>query len=69
MNLEDYRIECGLSKLELAREARIDFNTLQRAITGETVTLNSAAKIARAISQRLGRQVHFKDIDGLNVRT
>jgi len=69
MTLEDLRIECGWSKLELAREARIDFNTLQRAVTGEVVTLNSAAKIARAISQRLGRQIHFKDIDGLNVRS
>lgn len=69
MNLENLRIECGMSKLELAREAKVDFNTLQRAISGETITLNSAAKIARAISQRLGRQVHFRDIDGLNVRT
>lgn len=69
MTLEEMRLECGLSKLELAREAKVDFNTLQRAITGETITLNSASRIARAISQRLGRTVRYQDIDGLNVKT
>jgi transcriptional regulator with XRE-family HTH domain len=69
MTLDELRIECGWSKLELAREAKIDFNTLQRAITGETISLNTAAKIARAISQGLGRAIHFQQIDGLNVKT
>jgi hypothetical protein len=69
MTLEEMRLECGLSKLELAREARVDFNTLQRAITGEVITLNSASRIARAISQKLGRTVRYQDIDGLNVKT
>jgi hypothetical protein len=68
MTLEEMRLECGLSKLELAREARVDFNTLQRALTGEIITLNSAAKIARAISQKLGRTVRYQDIEGLNVK-
>jgi transcriptional regulator with XRE-family HTH domain len=68
MTLEEMRLECGWSKLELAREAKVDFNTLQRALTGETITLNSAAKIARAISRGLGRTVHYQQIDGLNVK-
>jgi transcriptional regulator with XRE-family HTH domain len=69
MTLEELRLECGWSKLELAREAKVDFNTVQRAITGEVITLGSAAKIARAISKGLGRSVPWQQVDGLNVRT
>lgn len=68
MNLEELRLEAGLSKLEFAREARVDFNTLQRALTGEIITIGSAAKIARAISQRLGRPIGWQQIEGLNVK-
>ena len=68
MTLEELRIEAGLSKLELAREARVDFNTLQRAITGEIITLGSAAKIARAISGALGRSIPWQQIEGLKVK-
>jgi len=67
MTLEELRLEAGLSKLELAREARVDFNTLQRALTGKVIKLGSAAKIARAISQKLGRPIGWQQIEGLNV--
>ena len=66
--LEEYRIECGFSQSELARRAGIDFNTLRRALEGETVSATTARKIARAISQELGREVRYNDISGLKVR-
>ncbi len=69
MTLDELRLECGWSKLELARRASMDFNTLNRAITGELITLNTAAKIAHAISKHLGRSISWQQIDGLNVRT
>lgn len=69
MNLEDYRIACGWSKNEMARESRIDITTLNRAISGDEVTLNTAQKIAYAISQRLGRSIRPNEIEGLNVKT
>jgi predicted transcriptional regulator len=68
MTLDELRLECGLSKLELARQAGIDFSTLQRAITGVPVLVNTASRIARAISKALGKTVRYQDIDGLNIK-
>ena len=67
MTLEDLRLESGLSKRELARQSGVDFNTVQRAITGEVISLNTAAKIARALSRALNRTIRHQDIDGLNI--
>ena len=68
MTLEDYRLECDWSKNEMCRQASLDFTTLQRALSGETITSRSAEKLARAISKRLGRTVRIADIEGLNVK-
>lgn len=68
MTLEDYRIECGWSKNEMARQSGMDFNTLNRAMNGETVSIGTADKLARAISKRIGRNIRFQEIDGLNVK-
>lgn len=68
MTLEDFRIECGWSKNELARMANMDFNTLNRAMHGGLVSIGTADKLARAISSRLGRTIRFQDIEGLNVK-
>jgi transcriptional regulator with XRE-family HTH domain len=68
MTLEDYRIECGWSKNEMARQAGMDFNTLNRAMNGETVSIGTADKLARAISSRVGRTVRFQQIEGLSVK-
>jgi len=66
MNLEDYRITCGWSKNEMARQASMDFNTLNRALNGENVSLGTADKIAAAISRKLGRSIPWQTIEGLN---
>lgn len=68
MNLEEYRIECGWSKNEMARQSGVDTNTLGRAINGVSISITTADKIARAISKRLDRTIRFKDIEGLNVK-
>jgi DNA-binding XRE family transcriptional regulator len=67
MTLEDYRIECTWSKNEMARQAGMDLNTLNRAISGKNISINTAGKLARAISKKLGRTVTFQQIEGLNV--
>lgn len=67
MTLDDYRIECDWSKNEMARQAGIDFSTLQRAITGELISSRTAEKLARAISKKIGRSIRYSDIEGLNV--
>lgn len=69
MTLDELRIECGWSKLEMARQAHMDFNTLNRAINGEYVSFGTADKIATAISQKLGRSIPWQTIEGLKVKT
>jgi transcriptional regulator with XRE-family HTH domain len=68
MTIEDYRIQLGWSQAELARKADIDINTLKRAINGQQVYKHTAGAIATALSQGLGRQITYKDLDGINLR-
>lgn len=67
MTLDDYRIKCRWSKAEMARQARIDIATLGRAMRGTPVSLDTARKLASAISEGLGRSIHYQDIEGLNI--
>lgn len=67
MTLEEYRRECGWSQSELARQAGLDFNTLKRAMNGESITGRTATALAEALSRGTGRKVRWQDIDGLNV--
>jgi DNA-binding XRE family transcriptional regulator len=67
MKLDDYRIECRWSKAEMARQARIDTNTLNRAINGIPVSSDTARKLASAISEGLGRSISVEQIEGLNI--
>jgi transcriptional regulator with XRE-family HTH domain len=67
MTLDDYRIECRWSKAEMARQAGIDASTLNRAMRGIPVSLDTARKLASAISERLGRSVQWQQFEGLNI--
>lgn len=68
MTLEDYRLLCGWSKNEMARMAKMDFSTLQKAMNGEVISINTANKLAHALSVELGRVVRIPDIEGLKVK-
>jgi transcriptional regulator with XRE-family HTH domain len=68
MNLEQYRVACGWSKKEMAKQADIDFNTVQKALSGESISMRTVNKLAKAISKELGRTIHVQDIEGLAVR-
>jgi transcriptional regulator with XRE-family HTH domain len=67
MTLDDYRIECRWSKAELARQARIDVATLKRAIKGIPISLDTARKLASAVSAGLGYSVTWQQFEDLNV--
>jgi transcriptional regulator with XRE-family HTH domain len=68
MTIEDYRIRLGWSMAELARKANIDVNTLKRAIRGEQVFKHTAGAIASALSQGLGHDITYHDLEGVNVK-
>ena len=68
MTLEEYRLACGWSLSEMARRANIDYNTLKRAVDGESVSMRTARALAQVISGELGQTVRIQDIEGLNVR-
>ncbi len=66
MTIEEYRIKLGWSKAKLAREADIDVGTLNDAISGKRIYKATAGKIANAISEGLGQEITYKDLDGVN---
>lgn len=67
MTLDEYRRECGWSISEMARQAGLDYNTVSKALKGETVSGRTAFALAQAISERLGRAIRYQDIQGLKV--
>jgi len=67
MILDDYRINCRWSKAEMARQAGIDASTLNRAMRGIPVSLDTAKKLASAISERLGHSIQWQEIEDLKI--
>ena len=69
MTIDDYRIQLGWSKSQLANEAGIDMNTLKRAIDGEPIYRATAGKIVNAINEELQRRgqppIKYTDLAGL----
>ncbi|HEX3643705.1 MAG TPA: helix-turn-helix transcriptional regulator [Ktedonobacteraceae bacterium] len=68
MDLEQYRLLCGWSKNEMARQAGTDASTVGKALKGQLVTIATADKLATAISKKLGRSVPWQAIEGLKVK-
>ncbi len=66
MNLEEYRVKLGWSKAELARHAGLRESTVRDAERGKSILKATAGKIANALSEGLGHEITYKDIDGLN---
>ena len=67
MTLEEYRLQCRWSINQLARKAELDFTTTKKALTGVSISRNTANKLAQALTEGLGRPVHIEDIEGLNI--
>ncbi len=63
MTIEEYRIKLGWSKAKLAREADIDVGTLSDAMAGKRIYKATASKIVNALSQGLGYEITYKDLD------
>lgn len=55
----------GWSRRDLARKAGIDPHTVGRAADGDSISPQSAQKIARALSEASGSTVNVGDIRGL----
>jgi hypothetical protein len=55
----------GWSRRDLARNAGIDPHTAGRAADGETISPQSAQRIARALSEASGSTVNVGDIRGM----
>ena len=55
----------GWSQRQLARNAGIDAHTVGRAVDGETISPQSAQRIAKAISEASGTMVQVGKIRGI----
>jgi hypothetical protein len=67
MTIEEYRVKLGWSKAKLAREADIDVGTVNDAIAGKRIYKATAGKIANALSQGLGQEITYKDLEGVHL--
>lgn len=69
MTIDDYRVQFGWSKRQMAQEAGIDTNTLKSAIDGNPVYRATVGKIAQAINRELQRQgeqpIKYTDLEGV----
>jgi len=65
MTIEEYRVKLGWSKARLAREAGIDVSTLNDAMAGKRIYKATASRIARAISEGLGQEITYQELDGV----
>ena len=68
MTIDEYRIKLGWPLAELARRAGIDVNTLRRAMGGQPIFKHTAGAIASALSQGLGYEITYKDLQGITVK-
>ena len=66
MELATIRLNAGLTVGALAREARIDRRTVERAEADEPITLVKATAIANALSRRTG---HTYTVSSLGITT
>ena len=68
MTIQDYRKDLGWSQAELARQAKLNPNTVRKAENGDEVSSQSALAIAEAFSRALEQRILVRDIDNLKVR-
>ena len=68
MTIQDYRKDLGWSQAELARQAKLNPNTVRKAENRDEVSSQSALAIAEAFSRALDQRILVRDIDNLKVR-
>lgn len=65
--LRELRLEAGLTMNGLARLAKVDHTTVDRAERGLRILDVKAHVIVQALAQKLGRKISVEDVEGLNV--
>jgi DNA-binding XRE family transcriptional regulator len=66
-SLKDYRVELGWTPPELARQAKLNRQTIYDAERGKAVRADTAKKLASALSKGLKRRVKPSEIEGLKI--
>jgi transcriptional regulator with XRE-family HTH domain len=68
MTLTELRESVPMNIPDLARAAKVDPQTIRNAEAGQRISARTAKAIADALSDALGKTIHVRDIDGLQVR-
>ena len=68
MNLREFRESIPMQVREFARRVGVDDKTIRNAEAGKRISASVAREIARVLSEELGRQIRWQDIEGLQVR-
>lgn len=65
--LYELRLEARLSVNALAKHAKVDRMTIERAESGNPVQDVKAYAIVQAIASQLQREIKLEDVEGLNI--
>lgn len=65
--LKQMRLQSHLTISELARLANVDRKTVERAEGGQPVLDAKAYAIVEVLAKRLGREINFSEVEGLNI--
>jgi predicted transcriptional regulator len=65
--IDQLRVRAGLQVKELADLADVSESSLRKMIRGQAVSDVLVYKVLRVLSERLGRGIDIKDVDGIKL--
>lgn len=67
MKLAELIEEALMTNKEVADEAKLSPGTVSRMVNGHPVSRLSVRKVLRVLKKRLGREIVFDEVEGLNL--
>lgn len=66
MTLKEYRIQAGMSIVDVSRKSGVNERTIRKAENGESVQAYKISQMINAINAETGRSFTLRDFEGLN---
>lgn len=66
MTLKEYRIQAGLSVMDVSRKSGVNERTIRKAENGAPVQAYKISQMINAINAVTGRSLTLHDFEGLN---
>jgi predicted transcriptional regulator len=66
MTLKEYRIQAGMSLVDVSRASRVNERTIRKAENGEAVQAYKISQMINAINAVTGKSLTLHDLEELN---